>query len=87
MKRYGGASVFSNLSLTPCTSQNRFCETQVDLWTETLESEEYDALAMMIAKGVTNEVEITEEQPDSGKEEAAERSGNGILRAKRCKNS
>lgn len=33
---------------------------QVDLWTETLASEEYDALAMMIAQGVTTEVEIAE---------------------------
>eukprot|EP00903_Cladosiphon_okamuranus_P015163 g14021.t1 len=37
----------------------------VDLWTETLESKEYDALAMLIANGVTTEVEITEALPDS----------------------
>jgi len=64
---------------------NPSCETQVDLWTETLESDEYDALAMMIAKGVTVEVEIAGEQPESEKEGGA-RSGASILRATRCKN-
>lgn len=38
---------------------------QVDIWTETLEASEYDALAMMIAKGVTTEVDTpTEAGPD-----------------------
>ncbi|CAN0028521.1 unnamed protein product, partial [Ectocarpus sp. 6 AP-2014] len=37
----------------------------VDIWTETLEASEYDALAMMIAKGVTTEVDTpTETGPD-----------------------
>lgn len=38
---------------------------QVDLWTETLASEEYGALAMLVAKGVTTEVETTEALTDS----------------------
>lgn len=38
---------------------------QVDLWTETLEASEYDALAMLIANGVTTEVDSpTEARPD-----------------------
>lgn len=34
----------------------------MDLWTETLEAKEYDALAIMIANGVATEVEVTTEQ-------------------------
>lgn len=38
----------------------------MDLWTETLEAKEYDALATMIANGVATEVVITtEQQPQS----------------------
>eukprot|EP00752_Nemacystus_decipiens_P002503 g2352.t1 len=52
----------------------------VDLWTETLASEEYDALAMLIAKGVTTEVEITEEvdvtkAPDGSADSSSAREG------------
>lgn len=34
----------------------------MDLWTETLEAKEYDALATMIANGVTTEIEVTAER-------------------------
>lgn len=48
---------------------------QVDLWTETLASEEYDALAMMIAKGVTTEVETTEALSDSADSSSTRKGG------------
>ncbi|CAN0062943.1 unnamed protein product [Ectocarpus sp. 13 AM-2016] len=57
-----------NASGSPTMSYDLFVASifeLVDIWTETLEASEYDALAMMIAKGVTTEVDTpTETRPD-----------------------
>lgn len=51
----------------------------MDLWTETLEAKEYDALATMIANGVTTEIEVTTEQqsPLEGADSPSELEGEG----------
>lgn len=68
-----GKVVRLRLTATVSAGEILFSLPQVDLWTETLASEEYDALAMLIAKGVTTEIETTEALPDSTDDSAPAR--------------